>query len=189
MSSIVLVQQPSASYSTEVNVNSRLSSFRRGTGGRSSFNGIVATVFGCNGLLGTAVCNKLGKTGTQLVLPYRGEFYDVQHLKLCGDLGQVLFTPYNLKDENSIRKALKHSNLVINVIGREWETKNFSFDDIYVKGIKKLLFQFNCSYTICHFFTCLRSTNNCSNCQGMWSRANDPYFIFECNRESRASNP
>lgn len=133
-----MVQQPlSASYSTEVNVNSRLSSFRRGTGGRSSFNGIVATVFGCSGLLGTAVCNKLGKTGTQLVLPYRGDFYDVQHLKLCGDLGQVLFTPYNLKDENSIRKALKHSNLVINVIGREWETKNFSFDDIYVKGMNR----------------------------------------------------
>jgi len=69
-----------------------------------------------------------------MVLPYRGDFYDVQHLKLTGDLGQVLFTPYNLKDEASIRKALKHSNLVINLIGREFETRNFSYDDIYVKG-------------------------------------------------------
>jgi NADH dehydrogenase (ubiquinone) 1 alpha subcomplex subunit 9 len=76
----------------------------------------------------------LGNTGTQLVVPYRGDFYDVAPLKLCGDLGQVYFTPYNLKDENSIRKAVKHSNLVINVIGREWETRNFSFDDVYVKG-------------------------------------------------------
>ena len=59
----------------------------------------------------------------------------MQHLKLVGDLGQVLYTPYNLKDEASIRKAMKHSNLVINLIGREFETRNFSYDDIYVKGI------------------------------------------------------
>uniref|UniRef100_A0A8J2WPD0 NADH dehydrogenase [ubiquinone] 1 alpha subcomplex subunit 9, mitochondrial n=1 Tax=Daphnia galeata TaxID=27404 RepID=A0A8J2WPD0_9CRUS len=136
LSSVVFV--PSASYSTEVNINSRMSAFRRGTGGRSSFNGVVATVFGANGHLGSVVCNKLGNTGTQLVVPYRGDFYDVAPLKLCGDLGQVYFTPYNLKDENSIRKAVKHSNLVINVIGREWETRNFSFDDVYVKGPRNI---------------------------------------------------
>lgn len=133
MSSIVFVQ-PTAAYSTDVNINTRMSAFRRGTGGRSSFNGITATVFGATGNLGSSICNKMGNTGTQLVLPYRGDFYDVQPLKLCGDLGQIYFTPYNLKDEDSIRKAMNHSNLVINVIGREWETKNFTFDDIYVKG-------------------------------------------------------
>lgn len=62
----------------------------------------------------------------------------MQHLKLCGDLGQVYFTPYNLKDDESIRKALKYSNLVINVIGRDWETRNFSFEDIYVEGPKRI---------------------------------------------------
>lgn len=134
MSSVIFAQ-PAASYSTDVNVNNRMYAFRRGTGGRSSFNGIIATVFGCNGLLGSAICNKLGNTGAQLVLPYRGDFYDVQHLKVCGDLGQIYFTPYNLKDEASIRKALKYSNVVINVIGRDWETRNFGFEDIYVEGI------------------------------------------------------
>uniref|UniRef100_A0A0P5AKQ8 NADH dehydrogenase [ubiquinone] 1 alpha subcomplex subunit 9, mitochondrial n=1 Tax=Daphnia magna TaxID=35525 RepID=A0A0P5AKQ8_9CRUS len=136
--SSVIFLQPSAAYSTEVNVNSRMSAFRRGTGGRSSFNGVVAMVFGASGHLGSVLCNKLGNTGTQLVIPYRGDFYDVAPLKLCGDLGQIYFTPYNLKDESSIRKALRHSNLVINVIGRDWETKNFSFDDIYVKGPKTI---------------------------------------------------
>jgi NADH dehydrogenase (ubiquinone) 1 alpha subcomplex subunit 9 len=84
--------------------------------------------------LGKAVCNKLGKVGTQLIIPYRGEYYDVHPLKLCGDLGQVLFSPYFLKDEESLRKAMRHSNLVINLIGREWETKNFSYEEIYVTG-------------------------------------------------------
>lgn len=55
-------------------------------------------------------------------------------LRLVGDLGQVLFMPYELRDEASIKKALRHSNVVINLIGRDWETKNFTFDDIYVHG-------------------------------------------------------
>ena len=47
--------------------NTNISSLKRGTGGRSSFNGIVATVFGSSGFLGRYVCNKLGKNGTQVV--------------------------------------------------------------------------------------------------------------------------
>merc|ERR1712071_374929 len=102
LNSSMIAFVPCSSYST-----GRLTPVRRGTGGRSSFNGIVATVFGASGLLGKNVCNKLG---------------------------QVLYSPFHLQDEESLRKAMKHSNLVINMIGREWETKNFTFDDIYVKG-------------------------------------------------------
>jgi len=55
-------------------------------------------------------------------------------LRLVGDLGQVLFTPYELRDDASIKKAMRHSNVVINLIGRDWETMNYKFEDIYVKG-------------------------------------------------------
>jgi hypothetical protein len=49
----------------ETNLN--LAGLKRGTGGRSSFNGIVATVFGASGFVGRYVCNKLGKLGTQVL--------------------------------------------------------------------------------------------------------------------------
>ncbi|BES90045.1 NmrA-like family [Nesidiocoris tenuis] len=111
----------------------KMHSLRRGTGGRSSFSGIVATVFGSSGFLGRYVCNRLGKIGTQLILPYRGDAGDMLPLKLCGDLGQVLFQPYNLKDDESIYKSLMYSNTVINLVGRDWETKNYSFDDVHVE--------------------------------------------------------
>lgn len=124
----------SANYRKNIN----LSSLKRGTGGRSSFNGVVATVFGSSGFLGGHVCNKLGKIGTQLILPYRGDPYDMRRLKLVGDLGQVLFQPYHLLDDASIFNAVKHSNVVINLVGRDWETKNFTFDRVHVEGTRKL---------------------------------------------------
>lgn len=107
---------------------------KRGPGFRSSFSGTIATVFGASGLVGCGVCNRLGKNGTQMILPYRGDHYKMMRLKVCGDLGQVLFTPYHLKDEESIRKSMLHSNVVINLVGREWPTKNFSLEDVNVTG-------------------------------------------------------
>ncbi|NP_001165787.1 NADH dehydrogenase (ubiquinone) 1 alpha subcomplex, 9, 39kDa [Nasonia vitripennis] len=118
--------------------NPTTASLRKGTGGRSSFNGIVCTVFGNSGFMGRYVCNRLGKIGTQLILPYRGDFYQVAPLKLCGDLGQVLFHPFDLRDEESILKCIKYSNVVINLIGCDWETKNFTYDDCHVQGAARL---------------------------------------------------
>lgn len=64
--------------------------------------------------------------------------YDCLPLKLCGDLGQILFHPFNLRDEESIRKCIKYSNVVINLIGRDWETRNFNFRDVHVEGARRL---------------------------------------------------
>jgi len=59
-------------------------------------------------------------------------------LKLVGDLGQVLFLKFDLRDEDSIRKSLQYSNVVINLIGRDWETKNFTYGDVHVEGARRL---------------------------------------------------
>ena len=56
---------------------------------------------------------------------YRGDDYDVRHLKLAGDLGQVVFCHYNLRDQDSIRKAVRHSSIVINLVGRDFNTWNY----------------------------------------------------------------
>ncbi|CAH0395663.1 unnamed protein product [Bemisia tabaci] len=115
------------------------SALKKGTGGRSSFNGIVATVFGANGFLGRVLCNRLGKVGTQLIIPFRCDAYNVRNLKLAGDLGQVLFQEeFDVRDEIAIYNALKYSNVVINLIGCDWETRNFKYRDVHVDAARRI---------------------------------------------------
>ncbi|XP_028414034.1 NADH dehydrogenase [ubiquinone] 1 alpha subcomplex subunit 9, mitochondrial-like [Dendronephthya gigantea] len=109
-----------------------------GKGGRSSFSGVVATVFGATGFLGRYVVNRLGRVGSQVVIPYRGNEYDYNQLKVMGDLGQLLFFEYHLQDTNSVADMMKHSNVVINLIGKNFPTRNFSFDECHVEGARTI---------------------------------------------------
>ncbi|XP_075459181.1 NADH dehydrogenase [ubiquinone] 1 alpha subcomplex subunit 9, mitochondrial [Ascaphus truei] len=103
-----------------------------GKGGRSAVSGVVATVFGATGFLGRYVVNRLGRIGSQVILPYRCDQYDLMYLRPMGDLGQIIFMEWNSKDKDATRRALENSNVVINLLGREWETKNSRFEDVYV---------------------------------------------------------
>ena len=49
-----------------------------------------------------------------------------------------MFTDFHLQDEESIMKAMKYSDVVVNLIGREFETRNFKFDDVHNKGSRLL---------------------------------------------------
>ncbi|KAF7081350.1 hypothetical protein CFC21_085301 [Triticum aestivum] len=103
---------------------------RKGTGGRSSVSGIVATVFGATGFLGRYVVQQLAKMGSQVLVPFRGCEDSHRHLKLMGDLGQIVPMNYNPRDVNSIKTAVAKSNVVINLIGREYETRNYGFEEV-----------------------------------------------------------
>ncbi|XP_077252724.1 NADH dehydrogenase [ubiquinone] 1 alpha subcomplex subunit 9, mitochondrial-like [Tasmannia lanceolata] len=103
---------------------------RKGTGGRSSVSGIVATVFGATGFLGRYVVQQLAKIGSQVLVPFRGSEDSPRHLKLMGDLGQIVPMKYNPRDENSIKAVMAKANVVLNLIGREYETRNYSFEEV-----------------------------------------------------------
>ncbi|KAM8974347.1 NADH dehydrogenase [ubiquinone] 1 alpha subcomplex subunit 9, mitochondrial [Pelodytes ibericus] len=103
-----------------------------GKSGRSAVSGVVATVFGATGFLGRYVVNRLGRIGSQVILPHRCDPYDTMYLRPMGDLGQIIFMDWNARDKDTIRRAVENSNVVINLIGREYETKNFRFEDVFV---------------------------------------------------------
>ncbi|CDW59449.1 NADH ubiquinone oxidoreductase NDUFA9:39 kDa [Trichuris trichiura] len=114
------------------------SMFERGPGGRCSFSGNTCTIFGATGMVGTALLARIVKTGTQLIVPYRRDPYDSRHLWVSGELGQVYYIPYFLKDDDALRRAVKYSNLVVNLIGADYETKNFSFHDLHVDAARRI---------------------------------------------------
>lgn len=123
-------QDQSRSVSTTVTVKGAGHLVRKGTGGRSSVSGIVATVFGATGFLGRYVVQQLAKMGSQVLVPFRGSEDSHRHLKLMGDLGQIVPMKYNPRDENSIKAVMAKANVVLNLIGREYETRNFSFEEV-----------------------------------------------------------
>ncbi|WZZ18637.1 hypothetical protein YC2023_111726 [Brassica napus] len=111
---------------------------RKGTGGRSSVSGIVATVFGATGFLGRYLVQQLAKMGSQVLVPFRGSEDNPRHLKLMGDLGQVVPMKFDPRDEDSIKAVMAKANVVINLIGREYETRNFSFEEVNHHMAEKL---------------------------------------------------
>ncbi|EEE58042.1 hypothetical protein OsJ_08874 [Oryza sativa Japonica Group] len=70
------------------------------------------------------------KMGSQVLVPFRGSEDCHRHLKLMGDLGQIVPMKYNPRDVDSIKAVMAKSNVVINLIGREYETRNYGFDEV-----------------------------------------------------------
>ncbi|GAV75787.1 Epimerase domain-containing protein, partial [Cephalotus follicularis] len=103
---------------------------RKGTVGRSSVSSIIAAVFGATGFLGHYLVQPLAKMGTQVLVPFRGCEDSTRHLKLMGDLGQVVPMKHNPIDEDSVKAVMAKANVVINLIGREFETRNYSFEEV-----------------------------------------------------------
>lgn len=108
-----------------------------GTPGYSAVSGHVVTVFGCTGFLGRYLVSKLAKIGTQVIVPYRDED-EKRHLKPMGDLGQIVPMEWDIRNEKQIEECLRHSDIVYNLVGRDYETKNFDYSSVHVSGAERI---------------------------------------------------
>lgn len=102
-----------------------------GPGGRSSRTGYTATVFGASGFLGRYLTSKLARHGTTVVVPFRDDMKK-RFLKVTGDLGVVNFVEFDPRNLNSITESISHSDIVYNLIGADYATKNFSMADVNI---------------------------------------------------------
>lgn len=111
--------------------------------GRVQGNGLTAAVFGSTGFLGRYVCAELGLHGNTIIAPYRGDDTEVRHIKMMGDLGNVATIPFSVRDRESVREAIRGADVVINLMGKHYETKhllpwwiNYTYDDVHVEAAK-----------------------------------------------------
>jgi NADH dehydrogenase (ubiquinone) 1 alpha subcomplex subunit 9 len=109
----------------------------RTQGGRSALGGHTVTVFGATGFLGRYIVNRLARRGCNVVIPYREEMAK-RHLKVTGDLGRVTFIEYDLRNTQSIEESVRHSDIVFNLVGRKYPTKNFSLYDVHCEGTERI---------------------------------------------------
>ncbi|EGN92135.1 39kDa subunit of Ndufa9, NADH ubiquinone oxidoreductase [Serpula lacrymans var. lacrymans S7.3] len=152
----VVVQQRKRALHDLVSLPGRKPIVSYGTPGYSAVSGHVVTVFGCTGFLGRYLVSQLGelkfsfsrelemvifcvtaKMGTQVVVPYREED-EKRHLKPMGDLGQIVPLEWDLRNENQIAECLRHSDIVYNLVGRDYETKNFDYSSVHVDGAERI---------------------------------------------------
>jgi NADH dehydrogenase (ubiquinone) 1 alpha subcomplex subunit 9 len=72
-----------------------------------------------------------------VIVPFREEMAK-RHLKVTGDLGRVIFIEMDLRNTASIEESVRHSDIVYNLIGREYPTKNFDLEDVNVEGTERI---------------------------------------------------
>jgi len=83
--------------------------------------------------------NKLGRVGTQVIVPYRkGEDESIRHLKVMGDIGQIVPMPFNGRDMESIKQAVQRSDVVINCLGKQELTGKFDFFGSNVEAVTNI---------------------------------------------------
>ena len=71
-----------------------------------------------------------------MVIPYRGEPYNVKHLRVMGDIGQVVPQTWDLRNPDTIYNAVKHSNLVVNLVAQKADSRHFKMDSVNVDGAR-----------------------------------------------------
>ena len=92
-------------------------------GGRSSVSGLNVALFGATGFLGRYVANELGSVGSSVNIANRGCEMETRHLKPMFDLGNAAFYFYEGRDEASMEAAMEGCDVVINMVGKRYETK------------------------------------------------------------------
>jgi len=81
--------------------------------------------------MGRYVINQLGRTGTQIVAPYRCDEMSIRHLRPAGDLGQITPLDFDPYEYDSIKAMMEHCNVVINLTGKRYETSHWTFKNVH----------------------------------------------------------
>jgi len=93
----------------------------------------LVTVFGGSGFIGTQVVRALARQGLRIRVAVR-QPHLAHTMRLMGDVGQVEVVQANIRDEASVRRALKGAQACVNAAGIHHETGRQKFTGVHVEG-------------------------------------------------------
>ena len=103
----------------------------------SSTAGEIVTVFGGSGFLGRHVVRALANRGYRVRVAVRRPDL-AGFLQPLGNVGQVMPMQANLRNSDSVARAIAGSDAVVNLVGILYETRRQSFDAVHHLGAKAI---------------------------------------------------
>lgn len=97
----------------------------------------LVTIFGGSGFLGTQVVQLLARKGYRIRVAVRRPDL-AGHLKPLGTVGQIVPIQANLRNTDSVRRAVAGAGIVINLVGLGFQRGKQRFDAIHVEGVRAI---------------------------------------------------
>jgi len=95
----------------------------------------LVTVFGGSGFIGTQIVRALAKQGLRIRVAVR-QPHLAHTMRLMGDVGQIEVAQASIRDEASVRRALKGASACVNTVGILYETGRQKFQAVHVDGAR-----------------------------------------------------
>jgi uncharacterized protein YbjT (DUF2867 family) len=93
----------------------------------------LVTIFGGSGFVGTQIVQLLARNGHRIRVAVRRPDL-AHHLRPLGDVGQIQPVQANIRNADSIARAVKGADIVINLVGIGFERGNQRFDLVNHRG-------------------------------------------------------
>ncbi len=93
----------------------------------------LVTIIGGSGFLGRHIVRALARSGTRIRIAVR-HTEKARVLQPMGDVGQIMLVQTNIRNEDSVRAALRGADTVINLVGVLYNGGAQSFDAVHVEG-------------------------------------------------------
>ena len=97
----------------------------------------LVTIFGGSGFVGRYVARRLAQEGWRVRVACRRP-NEALHVKVYGVVGQVEPVFCNIRDDDSVRAALRGADVAVNCVGILAETGRSSFEAIQVEGAGRI---------------------------------------------------
>jgi uncharacterized protein YbjT (DUF2867 family) len=97
----------------------------------------LVTVFGGSGFVGAQAVRHVAKAGWRVRVAVRNPNLGYR-MRLLGDVGQIDVVQANIRDDDSIRRALAGATASLNLVGVLYDKGRQGFESIHVEGARRV---------------------------------------------------